>query len=91
MTSYATCFARRSIRRPLAYTIEKLVSLLNWRAESGAITLDELMTVATKTLKESGVSPARYDQAVKLANTMNNNSIYVHGYDKVRSHIYGQR
>lgn len=72
----------KSIRRPLAYTIEKLESLLKWRVESGATTLSELMDVATKTKAESGVSEERYDQAVKLANTMNNNSIYVHGYDK---------
>ena len=31
-----------------------------------------------------GVSRERYEDACKLAITMNNNSIYVHGYDKVR-------
>ena len=41
-------------RRPLAYTIEKLESLLKWRVESGATTLSELMDVATKTKAESG-------------------------------------
>ena len=71
-----------SIRRPLAYTIEKLESLLKWRVESGATTLYELMEMATKTKVDSGVSDERYDEACKLANTMNNNSIYVHGYDK---------
>lgn len=73
-----------SIRRPLEYTIQKLEALLKWREESGAIEVFELLELSKKSIgqaREDGCSDVDYDKAVKLANTLNTNSVYVHGYD----------
>jgi len=74
----------KAIRRPLSYTIDKFLSLLRWREESGAIHVFDLVKYACLSPKQSlteGIQRETYDAAVKLANTMNNNSIYIHGYD----------
>ncbi|GMI10652.1 hypothetical protein TrLO_g8999 [Triparma laevis f. longispina] len=73
------------IRRPLTYTIEKLCSLMEWRVESDAVNVHDLVDIAKLgevEAKAKGISGERYEDACKLAITMNNNSIYVHGYDK---------
>ncbi|GMH76701.1 hypothetical protein TrVE_jg10358 [Triparma verrucosa] len=73
------------VRRPLTYTTEKLCDLMNWRVESDAVNVQELVDIAKMGEPEAtskGVSRERYEDACKLAITMNNNSIYVHGYDK---------
>lgn len=74
-----------TVRRPLEYTISKLKTLLTWRVESGATSIMddvENAKISVKQARDEGLDDLTYDKAVKLANTMNKNSIYVHGYDK---------
>ena len=73
-----------SVRRPLEYTIQKLENLLKWREESGAVEVFGILELSRKSVSQArkeGCSDAEYDKAVKLANTLNTNSVYVHGYD----------
>jgi len=70
------------VRRPLQYTIDKLLHLLKWREEVGATDVFDLLEMG-KAAIGSVKDEEAYEKCLALVNTLNNNSIYVHGFDKV--------
>ena len=65
----------RTIRRPLLYTIDKLLAVLKWREESKAVLMMQI-------LEESKNCAAAIGPHQLLANTLNTGSMYVDGYTK---------
>lgn len=73
-----------TIRRPLEYSQEKLTHVMQWRAEAGAIEMDELLELANgpETAPEALENPERLAKAKALATSLNTGSIYWHGFTK---------
>mmetsp|Transcript_24750 Transcript_24750/g.57688 ORF Transcript_24750/g.57688 Transcript_24750/m.57688 type:complete len:337 (-) Transcript_24750:1341-2351(-) len=73
-----------SIRRPLEYSQEKLNQVMQWRAESGATEMEDLVKLANgpPTATEAVEDPERYAKAKALVTSLNTGSIYFHGFTK---------
>jgi len=71
-------------RRPLEYSQEKLSHVMRWRAEAGAPDMEDLVRLANgpETAPEAVEDPERLAKAKALANSLNNGSLYWHGYTK---------
>ena len=70
-----------SVRRPLEYSQEKLQHVMQWRAESGAPAMEDLLRMASSTNSNSGSEPD-YAKAVALTKSLNTGSLYWHGFTK---------
>ena len=68
-----------TIRRPLEYSLEKLQHVMQWRAEAGAPTMEELVKIASETTSSND---PKFPKAVAMAKSLNNASLYWHGYTK---------
>jgi hypothetical protein len=73
-----------TVRRPLEYSQEKLTHVMQWRAEAGAIEMDELLELANgpDTSPEALENPERQAKAKALATSLNTGSLYWHGFTK---------
>jgi hypothetical protein len=73
-----------SIRRPLEYTMEKLSHVMQWRAEEGAPYMEDLVRLANgpETAPEAVEKPEDLARAKALVATLNNSSLYWHGFTK---------
>ncbi len=73
-----------SVRRPIEYTQEKLQHVMEWREEAGAPEMESLVHLANIS-EYSDEAKADYDKLTKakaLATSLNNASIYWHGFTK---------
>jgi len=73
-----------TVRRPLEYTMEKLTHVMQWREESGAGDLPELVEMANASPNDAinVENPELYTQAKAVAQALNNGSMYWHGLSK---------
>lgn len=73
-----------SIRRPIEYTMEKLTHVMEWREEAGAPEMESLVRLAngSEYSDEAKENPERLVKAKALAASLNNASIYWHGFTK---------
>lgn len=73
-----------SIRRPIEYTMEKLTHVMEWREEAGAPEMESLVTLAngSEYSDEAKEDPERLAKAKALAVSLNNASLYWHGFTK---------
>jgi hypothetical protein len=73
-----------TIRRPLEYSQEKLSHVMAWRAEAGAPEMEELVKLANgpDSAPEAVENPDRLAKAKALVNSLNNGSLYWHGFTK---------
>jgi hypothetical protein len=73
-----------TIRRPLEYSQEKLSHVMAWRAEAGAVDMEDLVTLANgpESAPEAVEDPDRLVKAKALATSLNTGSMYWHGYTK---------
>lgn len=73
-----------TIRRPLEYTTEKLTAVMEWREQSGAPDFESLVRLANgpETAPEAVENPARLAKARAMVNSLNNASLYWHGFTK---------
>lgn len=71
-------------RRPLEYSQEKLNHVMQWRQESGATEMHDLVTLANgpSTAPEAVEQPEKLTKAKALVNSLNTGSIYWHGFTK---------
>lgn len=71
-------------RRPLDYTQEKLSHVMEWREESGATEFEDLVRLANgpETAPEAVENPDKLAKAKALATSLNNASLYWHGFTK---------
>jgi len=70
-------------RRPLEYTMEKLSHVMEWREESGAVSMRDMLDLANgpDTATEAVENPDRFTKAKALATSLNYGSMYWHGID----------
>lgn len=73
-----------TIRRPIEYSLEKLVQVMQWREEAGAPDMEELLKLGYESTRsaEAIEDPNRYTKAVALCKAVNNASLYWHGFTK---------
>ena len=73
-----------TIRRPLEYSQEKLSHVMAWRAEAGAPDMETLVTLANgpDTAPAAVEDPDQFIKAKALVNSLNNGSLYWHGFTK---------
>lgn len=73
-----------TIRRPLEYTMEKLTHVLEWRESVGAPEFESLVHLANgpETAPEAVEQPEKLTKAKALVNSLNNGSLYWHGFTK---------
>jgi len=73
-----------TIRRPLEYTTEKLTHVMEWREKSGAPDFENLVRLANgpETAPEAVENPSRLAKAKAIVNSLNNASLYWHGFTK---------
>ncbi|KAL7510071.1 hypothetical protein ACHAXN_007022 [Cyclotella atomus] len=73
-----------TVRRPLEYTMEKLTHVMEWREGAGAPEMEELVKLANgpETAPEAVEDPTKLAKAKALATSLNNGSIYWHGFTK---------
>lgn len=71
-------------RRPLEYTQEKLNHVMQWRQESGAIEMQDLVELAngSPNSPEAVERPDKLTKASALVNSLNTGSLYWHGFTK---------
>jgi hypothetical protein len=72
-----------TVRRPLEYSQEKLKQVMQWRAEAGAPEMEELVKLAAGPPPSSAQSTAEaetYQKAVAMVKSLNNGSLYWHGF-----------
>mmetsp|Transcript_5947 Transcript_5947/g.8681 ORF Transcript_5947/g.8681 Transcript_5947/m.8681 type:complete len:339 (+) Transcript_5947:94-1110(+) len=71
-------------RRPLDYTMEKLTNVMQWREESGAPDLIDLIELANGPASAPAAveQPELYTKAKAVAASLNNGSLYWHGLSK---------
>jgi hypothetical protein len=71
-----------TVRRPLDYSQEKLQHVMQWRAEAGAPDMEDLLKLAagSPNAPEAVEQPEKYTKAVAIAKSLNNGSIYWHGF-----------
>jgi len=73
-----------SIRRPIEYTMEKLTHVMEWREEAGAPEMESLVHLANGSEYSDAAKkdPEKLVKAKALAVSLNNASIYWHGFTK---------
>lgn len=73
-----------TVRRPLEYTMEKLSAVMEWRQDSGAVNMRDMLDLANgpETAPEAVEDPDRLRKAKALAVSLNYGSMYWHGLDK---------
>lgn len=73
-----------TIRRPIEYSQEKLMSVMKWREEVGAPDMEDLLKLGagSPNSKDALADPTKYAKAVALCKAVNNASVYWHGYTK---------
>lgn len=73
-----------TIRRPLEYTTEKLTQVMEWREQHGVPDFEGLVRLANgpETAPEAVEDPARLAKAKAMATSLNNASLYWHGFTK---------
>jgi hypothetical protein len=73
-----------TIRRPLEYTMEKLTHVMEWREGAGAPEFEDLVKLANgpETAPEAVEDPAKLAKAKALVYSLNNASLYWHGFTK---------
>eukprot|EP00934_Nitzschia_sp_Nitz4_P002541 Nitzschia sp. Nitz4//scaffold92_size79448//17640//18783//NITZ4_005385-RA/size79448-augustus-gene-0.30-mRNA-1//-1//CDS//3329560168//2531//frame0 len=73
-----------SVRRPLAYTMEKLAHVMEWRAEEGAPEVIDLVRLANgdHNSPEAQENPERLAKAKAMVVSLNYGSMYWHGLTK---------
>ena len=71
-------------RRPLEYSQEKLTHVMQWREEAGAPEMEDLVKLANgpPTATQAVEQPEKFAKAKALVNSLNNNSLYWHGFTK---------
>jgi hypothetical protein len=71
-------------RRPLEYSQEKLTHVMQWREESGATEMQELVELANKSWSspEAVENPDKFRKATALVSSLNTGSLYWHGFTK---------
>lgn len=71
-----------TIRRPLDYSQEKLKHVMQWRAESGAPEMEDLVKLASgsPSSAEAVEDPEKYAKAVAMVKVINNGSVYWNGF-----------
>mmetsp|Transcript_4105 Transcript_4105/g.5389 ORF Transcript_4105/g.5389 Transcript_4105/m.5389 type:complete len:340 (-) Transcript_4105:136-1155(-) len=71
-------------RRPLEYSQEKLRHLMEWRAEAGASTMEDMIALANgpPTAPEAVENPQKLVKAKAIVQALNVGSMYWHGYTK---------
>lgn len=67
------------VRRPLEYSQEKLQHVMQWRAEAGAPDMERLVELTNET---STSDDPDFAKAVALTKSLNNCSLYWHGFTK---------
>lgn len=73
-----------TVRRPLEYSQEKLSHVMQWRAEHGAPTMEDLIKLAngSPSSAEAVENPEQLKKAKALVNSLNTGSMYWHGFTK---------
>eukprot|EP00985_Skeletonema_marinoi_P022210 scaffold14073_cov137-Skeletonema_marinoi.AAC.1 len=73
-----------SIRRPIEYTMEKLTHVMEWREEVGAPEMETLIHLVngSEYSDEAKENPEKLVKAKLLAVSLNNASLYWHGFTK---------
>jgi hypothetical protein len=73
-----------TIRRPLEYSQEKLLNVMKWRDENFAPTMESLVALACEDSSSAAAieDPDKYNMAVAMVKSLNNASIYFHGFTK---------
>ena len=73
-----------SIRRPIAYSQEKLKHVMTWRAEAGAPDMEERLKLAAgpSNSPDAVASPDIYQKACTMVKSLNTGSTYWHGFTK---------
>lgn len=73
-----------TVRRPLEYSMEKLTHVMEWRAEAGAPEMEDLVHLANgpETAPEAVENPERLAKAKAMVSSLNNGSLYWHGFTK---------
>lgn len=73
-----------TVRRPLEYSQEKMMHVLQWREEAGAPHMAALLDLANgpPTDPKAVEQPEKLKKAQALAKALNNNSLYWHGFTK---------
>jgi len=73
-----------SIRRPIEYTMEKLTHVMEWREEAGAPEMETLIHLVngSEYSDEAKENPEKLVKAKLLAVSLNNASLYWHGFTK---------
>mmetsp|Transcript_6433 Transcript_6433/g.9374 ORF Transcript_6433/g.9374 Transcript_6433/m.9374 type:complete len:349 (-) Transcript_6433:373-1419(-) len=73
-----------TVRRPLDYSIEKLTHVLQWRKDSQASAMVDLVKLANgpQSAPEAVENPEKLAQAKAVVTAMNYSSIYWHGFTK---------
>mmetsp|Transcript_15551 Transcript_15551/g.32727 ORF Transcript_15551/g.32727 Transcript_15551/m.32727 type:complete len:345 (+) Transcript_15551:105-1139(+) len=71
-------------RRPLEYTMEKLTHVMEWREQAGAPEFESLVNLANgpPSAPEAVENPDKLAKAKALATSLNNASLYWHGFTK---------
>jgi hypothetical protein len=71
-------------RRPLDYSQEKLKHVMQWREESGAMEMQELVELANGpwNAPEAVEQPEKFRKATLLVTSLNTGSLYWHGFTK---------
>lgn len=73
-----------TVRRPLEYSMEKLTHVMEWRAEAGAPEMEELVALANgpESAPDAVENPEGLTKAKALVVSLNNGSLYWHGFTK---------
>jgi len=71
-------------RRPIDYSLEKLTHVMQWRQESGATDMEELVKLAngSPNATDAVEQPEKLKKANALSTSLNTGSIYWHGFTK---------
>lgn len=73
-----------TVRRPIEYSQEKLKHVMQWRAEAGAPEMEELVKLAMgpPSSADAVENPEKYQKATAMVKSLNNGSLYWHGFTK---------
>ena len=71
-------------RRPIEYSQEKLKHVMQWREEVGAPDMEDLVALANgpSSAPEAVENPEQFARAKALVSSLNNGSLYWHGFTK---------
>ena len=73
------------VRRPLDYTLQKLIQVMEWRRDNKAAEMPEwvrLCTLSPQEAADQATSKEQLKTAQQMVNSLNNGSMYWHGHTK---------